>query len=174
MVFCSHELIQYVFSKHLLENNSGHKLSSFMVDCCHELVQYVFSKHLLDNKYDHKLCSFMVFCSHELVQYIFQTTYNCAHKLCIHIVYCSHELLECVFVKWILENNCGHKLCIIWYIVLMNCLNTLFQSIWSQIVQLYGFCSHELFKYVFDRHLFENSCVQLWSQTVHCRTKNKI
>ena len=27
-----------------------------------------------------------------------------------------------------------------------------------KIVQLHGLCCHELFKYVFEKHLFENAC----------------
>ena len=36
--------------------------------------------------------------------------------------------------------------------------SVLFQSIRSQIVHLYGLCSHELFKYVFEKHLLEHAC----------------
>ena len=61
-------------------------------------------------------------------------------------------------------------MCIIWYIVLINHLDTLFQNIWSQIVHLYGLCSHELFEYVFEKHLLENAC----GHKVYIVEKNKI
>ena len=69
MVDGCHELIQYVFSKNLLDNNCDHKLCiishehclntlfqsiwSHIVHLygliCHELFEYVFEKHLLEN-----------------------------------------------------------------------------------------------------------------------------
>ena len=59
-----------------------------------------------------------------------------------YMVYCSHE----------------------------HCLNTLFQSIWSQIVHLYGLCSHELLECVFEDHLLENA----FGHKLYVVEKNKI
>ena len=45
---CSHEQIQYDFSKYILENNCGHKSSMYVGTCSHEFVQHVFSKYIWD------------------------------------------------------------------------------------------------------------------------------
>ena len=107
----------------------GHKFCIYVVNCSHKLVQHSFSKHLLENTCDHKLCSFMVDDCHELIQYVFS--------------------------KNLLDNNCDHKLCIIWYIVLINTVSIHFFKVSGHKLCIYMVYSHELFEYVFEKHLLE-------------------